>query len=140
MAASLASNDNRDLWAESKRINGTGKSAPSTIDGKTGDRPIASVFADKYQSLYNSVSCCNDDMFQLESQISQSVSNKCCNNSCYCSHVICVSQLQDAMKCLKAGKSDGFLSTDHIIHECPELLTHVSILFSCMVSHGFSPK
>ena len=136
----VGGNNNRDLWVESKKINSAGKLSPSSIDGKTGDGPIATVFADKYRSLYNSVSFSDDEMTQLESQISQAVSDRCCNGNCYCSHSVNVSDIRSAMRGLKADKSDGFLSTDHILHGGPDLLIHLSILFTSMVSHGFSPS
>ena len=78
-------------------------------------------------------------MIELQSSISEEIDNSCCLGACKCSHVISVNALGDAMRSLKAGKSDGFLSTDCIIHGCPELIAHFSILFTCMVRHGFSP-
>ena len=41
---------------------------------------------------------------------------------------------------MKAGKDDGLLSTDHVIHGCPELFIHLSILYTSMIRHGFSPS
>ena len=56
-------------------------------------------------------------------------------------HIVLVQvSVQNVVKGLKGSKSDGFSSTDHILHGRPDLLTHLSFLFTCMVSHGFSPS
>jgi hypothetical protein len=40
---------------------------------------------------------------------------------------------------LKPGKSDGQLSTDHIINAPRDLITHLSLLFTAMLRHGIAP-
>lgn len=139
MADSLSSDGSRDLWTESKKINSVGKPCPSNVDGKTGDKDIASVFADNYKKLYNSVSFQPDDMLQLETDLNNRIRLQCCRSDCYCSHCVSVPDIQGALKFLKAGKCDGVLSSDHILNACHELFVHLSLLFTTMIRHGFAP-
>ena len=139
MAESLCSNAGRDLWIEAKKINSSGKPCPSNVDGQIGDDAISSVFADNYKSLYNSVSFSPGEMCNLEIEISQHISDKCCTGACKSPHAISGESVREAIGYLKADKCDGILSTDHILNGCSQLVIHLSMLFSGMVRHGFSP-
>ena len=44
MAEDIASNNSRNLWQETKRIKGSNKSLPMSIDGVAGDKNIADAF------------------------------------------------------------------------------------------------
>ena len=140
MADSLNSDSSRDFWTESKKINSVGKPSPSSVDGKTGDPAIASVFAKNYSSLYNSVSFDQSAMSRLESDLNDQIGSRCCGSDCYCSHFVSVMDIRSAIKFLKSGKSDGVLSTDYILNAGSDLFTHFSFLFSAMVRHGFVPS
>ena len=140
MANSLNSNNSRDLWSECKKINSISKPSPSNVDGTTGDANISSVFANNYERLYNSVSYDCSEMSELQSDIDSRVHDLCCNSSCNCNHFVSIADLQGALQLLKSGKSDGTLSTDHIIHASSDLLVHLSLLFTCMIRHGYSPS
>ena len=50
-------------------------------------------------------------------------------------------EVQDAMRRLKPGKNDGSpgLSSDYFIHAYSELSVHISLLFSSLIVHGFTP-
>lgn len=138
MAHSLASGDARDLWTETKKINSAGKPTPSTMDGVTGDKPIADVFASSYEALYNSVSYDRNDMEALQADILERVSDTCCGGKCSKPHHVTPDIVDGALNRINKGKSDGVISTDHLIQSCPELRVHLSILFTCMVRHGFA--
>ena len=139
MADSLNSDDSRDLWSESKKINSMGKPCPSSVDGKTGDANIATVFADNCRTLYNSVSFDPDEMSRLESELSSRVRSCCCSSSCHGSHTFNVPDVRRAIGFFKGGKRDGVLSTDHVINAGPDFAAHFSLLCSIMISHGYSP-
>ena len=139
MAESLCSNAGRDLWIEAKKINSSGKPCPSNVDGQIGDDAVSSVFADNYKSLYNSVSFSPGEMCNLEIEISQLISDKCCTGACKSPHAISGESVREAIGYLKADKCDGILSNNHILNGCSQLVIHLSMLFSGMVRHGFSP-
>ena len=137
MTDSLNSDFQRDLWRECRKINSVGKPSPSNVDGGTGDADIASVFARKYKELYNSVSFSEFVMSELQSRIQHDIINICCCGKCDSRHEISVDDVRAALGHLKAGKDEGLLSTDHVIHGCPELFIHLSILYTSMIRHGF---
>ena len=57
------------------------------------------------------------------------------------SHAISDSSVSDAIKKLKIGKSDGYdgLTSDYIINGTPLLTHYLSLLFSLMLSHCYTP-
>ena len=140
MASSLSSNDRRDLWSECRKINRAKKPTPSSMNSVSGDDNIASVFARNYDSLYSSVSYNPLDMRSLERGIDDRIAHSCNEHQCYDHHSVDVTDLRKAVSLLKAGKSDGVLSTDHIIKAPDELLVHFSFLFTLMIKHGHCPS
>ena len=56
-------------------------------------------------------------------------------------HCITVPHVQVAIKKLKAAKSESTdqLVSDHFINGTDRLFTFISLLFTCMLSHGVSP-
>ena len=129
MAQSLNSSCQRDFWSESKKINSISKPKPSNVDGALGDDNISSVFALKYEELYNNVSFDSDDMLDLENDQKNLIDQYCCNDNCACNHSVNYADLGEAMKFLKSGKSDVDLSTDHLINAPAELNVHLLFLF-----------
>ena len=57
------------------------------------------------------------------------------------SFTVTMDAIINAIKHLKPGKSDGFdgLSTDYFINGSPLLSEYLSCLFTCMLSHCFTP-
>ena len=66
----------------------------------------------------------------------------CCSYGDH-SHAISDSSVDDAIKKLKIGKSDGYdhdgLTSDYIINGTPLLTHYLSLLFSLMLSHCYTP-
>ena len=50
----LADNDSRDFWKEIKGVSNAKMPLPTSILGVTGERNIASVWRDHYNSVFNS--------------------------------------------------------------------------------------
>ena len=69
MVEVLISNRSRDLWSEVKRMKGRSRKSACTIDGVNGDKDIADIFSEKYNTLYNSVPFDKDDMLCIRSTI-----------------------------------------------------------------------
>ena len=103
MAEALISNRSRDSWSEVKRMKGRSRKSACTIDGVNGDKDIAVLFSDKYNTLYNSVTFDNDDMFCIRSTIDHSLQN--IRSSGY---VITPADIRIAVHNFKSGKGDGF--------------------------------
>ena len=52
---------------------------------------------------------------------------------------VTASDVLNSLKETKLGKSAGFdgLAAEHFIHSHASITVHLSLLFSCMLSHGF---
>ena len=66
MAEALSENHSRDLWSEVKRKSKSSNTASAFIDNASGNEDICQVFAEKYESLYQSVSFNPADMDLLK--------------------------------------------------------------------------
>jgi hypothetical protein len=142
LSTSLQSNCKRDFWKEAKRIGGKNQSLVNMIDGEHGNDNISKVFASNYRELYNSVPFDKKDMDKLLSKLAVNIDVECMSNKCYSSHVIKVNDVIASMAKLKIGKSDGVnnLRSDALINGCDSLFTHISLLFSALLKHGFTPN
>ena len=97
---------------------------------------IAELFAEKYSTLYNSVSYDVSDMSDIRSELNESIIE-----SITFDHAVTATDVLCAIKQLKAGKRDGSLGlvSDHYINACDELSIHVAMLFSALLVHGLAP-
>lgn len=133
-AESVLNGKNRDLWLEVKKINGI-KSAPaSTIDGQSSPDNIASIFADKYQDLYNSVPYNVKDMSDIRNELTKRISTVGFSEDYHVSQ----DDVSAAIRGLKPNKNDGGrgLSTNHFKHGSSELARHTAYLFTGLLTHG----
>ena len=65
LASSLNDKNVSSFWNSVKKINSASNRIASNVDGVNGDDNIVSVFADKYEALYNMVSYNVEDMTAL---------------------------------------------------------------------------
>ena len=77
-------------------------------------------------------------MRELYSDVNDRIT--CCSYGDH-SHAISDRSVDDAIKKLKIGKSDGYdgLTSDYIINGTPLLIHYLSLLFSLMLSHCYTP-
>ena len=139
MAESIINNDHRSFWTEVKLVNNKTSGVPNMIDGAMGDEPISDVFIDKYKNLYNSVSFDSNDMDSLLTKVDKLINGDC--NVDHTNSVIKVNDVVEAISQIKHGKKDGYslIYTDHFINGTNKLYIMLSLLFSSMIVHGFSP-
>ena len=132
MAQSILSDGSRGVWSEVRKIKGEKGKMACSMDGCNDNDDIANIFSDKYMELYNSVTYDTSEMKSIESSVLSRILNSSCSD-----YIITVT---DAY--LKSGKSDGSegLSSDHFIHGTHRFYVILSILFTSMLSHGFSQK
>ena len=73
--------------------------------------------------------------------MSDNVVSKCCNGLCDTSHNITTQDVINAIAKLKPYKVDGKFETysDNLINASPNLYVHLSILFTCMLTHNSVP-
>ncbi len=138
MAESLMNNASRNFWSEVKKVRGSNKSMPNQIDGAIDPSEIANTFADKYKTIFNSVTYDNTDMHNLIKQLDDIMQSQ---HPCSCNHATTVDNIKQGIKHLRKGKHDGYMGhhTDHLIHGTDKLNTMLSNLFTSMLHHSFTP-
>ncbi len=138
MASAIASNTDRDLWEEIRKMN-SGPPAVNVLDGKTDSIDIANGFAEKYDTLYNSVGYDGDELQNIMDQIDSAISLDSPNST---THYVSITEIVEAIKMLNPKKCDGNhgLFTNHFKNAPHRLALHLSHLFSSMLTHGCTPS
>ena len=139
LADALYNNDNRELWAEIRRMKGAKVSGPISIDNITEEDKIADICTKKYYDLYNSVSYDPDDMRDSCDKINNLINNQ--KNEQLNMYRIAVDDVKKAVKNLKSGKFDGEegLCSDHIRNASHHMIFFMCLVFNAMITHGVCP-
>jgi len=142
MASSLQEPNKRDFWNEIKRQNGKRNSFVNTVDGENGEGNISQLFASNYKELYNSVSYNVNDMQNILDVVDNGIIDCCSTGKCRVPHHIEVTDVKSAINKLKCNKADGVtnLMSDALLNSPLSLTTHLSLLFSACIIHGFTPE
>ncbi len=136
MADAISTNNDRVLWDEVKKMTKTNNNLPNIIDGSTGIEEISDIFAEKYDTLYNSVSYSQSDLHELKNNIDAQITNVCPNHP----HTITVQEVKNALAKLKLGKKeDSGLFSNHFIYGSERLVIMITLLFNSMLVHGIAP-
>ncbi len=142
IATAFLSSNKRNFWKEISKIRGSSKRIASIIEGCSDNISIADCFAHKYKQLFNSVHA-HDDMVHLYDNVCCDLYNmykqkQMLDDQCL---IIPFDIVDKSIKGMKSGKSDGFegLTSDYLKKGTPLLYEYLSILFSCMIKHNYSP-
>ena len=137
IASAFDSNNSRDLWAELKKLDSYGKSAPCSINGVTDNHEIADLFSKKYETLYSSVPTNNDEINEIKCEMNNELISGLCDEV----H-ISVDDITKSIANLNSQKRDGTNGTysDHFIYCSNRMKVVLSLLINCMLTHGFSPN
>ena len=137
-AECVLENRTRDFWTEIKKMNGTLRSrgCAATVDGLSSSEQIATLFADKYQHLYNTVPYDVDEMNDIRLELETMVGSEYCDEH----FIVREDEIANAISDLKFNKNDGNtgLSTNHLKYACREIDCHLSMLFSSILIHGYA--
>ena len=142
MGEAIAGKNDRVLWEEVKKMTKSSNELPSMMDGQTGIDEISKIFADKCETLYNTVSYDNHDMENLRKKIETHIENVCPNDLVQTNHKqnITVKELKDAVEMLKLGKKEeNGLYSNHFKYGSERLFVLLTLLFNSMLSHGMAP-
>ena len=142
MGEAIAGKNDRILWDEVRKMTKSNNELPSMIDGQTGIDEISKIFADKCETLYNSVSYDNHDMDNLKKEIETHIENVCPNDLVQPTYkqTITVKELKDAVEMLKLGKKEeNGLYSNHFKYGSERLFILLTLLFNSMLSHGIAP-
>jgi hypothetical protein len=127
-----------DFFKEVKKYRGQKHTFSNTMNNTSGDdSKIAQVFADEYQSLYNS---CEYDITFPESMF-ESLSVLCSQNEKY-SVEVSAADIELALKHIKNDKADGTveLVSNHFIKSPQILKTYLAQLLSLCITHCYMPS
>ena len=128
--------DPRNAWNNCHKLRGNSKKVPSMVDDVIGDKNISGVFSNKYSTLLNSVGVDSEKIEHLKANIESDLIR--CNPE----FIVCIDDISDALKSLKSGKSDGDLGiySDHLLYGTEKLFYYLTMLFNCMLTHGYTPS
>ena len=129
----ILSDGSRGVWPEVRKIKRKKGKMACSMDGCNDNDDIANIFSEKYMELYNSVPYDTSEMKSIESSVLSRILNSSCSD-----YIITVTDVMNAIAHLKSGKSDG----SEGLFSVPSHRFYVilSILFTSMLSHGFSPN
>ena len=136
IAHAFLENRSRDFWSEISKMRRKTHRTPSIVEGFSNDEDISSCFSSYYEELYNSVSFDSVEWSDLYKTINNKICNECIN------HIVNVNAVENSIKKLKHGKSDGFdgLTSDYLINASPLFYVYLSHLFTNMLYYCFTPK
>lgn len=136
MAEAICSNNNRDLWDETKKITPTRNLISNNVDGMSNSEDISQVFANKFGQLYQSVPTDNVEINRINDELKYKIMNENSVNEC---NLTC-NDIDLAIRKLNKNKNDGNLGfySDHLILSTSYFKTSVAMLINCMFIHGYS--
>ena len=125
----------RDFWAEVGRLSKPERrSPPLVVDGVTGDKQIATLWANKLNVLYNTHST------MLRDKIRKTLIESC--SPCQLFETsITIEDVIESIVHLKNGKKDSTtLSSDHLKSACCIVSDPLSDFFTSVLRHGYMPS
>ncbi len=138
----------RNYWLEVKKINKTKKPMIAEINGLTSASDVANLFADQYSELYSSVQSEPDQLSDIRMLVNNSISQICkryddsqCNKH-KLFPIIDMSHVATAVKALNSGKNDSIdnVYSDSFKHASEFYVYCISLIFNCMLCHGYAPN
>ena len=142
MAETIANNQNRNLWAEAKKIKQTNSSIPNVVDNYSGAENINSLFAEKFKNLYNSVGFNEKDLDYLRSKLNIAIEKDCNDNELTADNfsLVNVNDVKLAITRFKSNKKEeNGLNVNHFKLKSNRLYIVLSLLFNSMLVHGIAP-
>ena len=145
VVSAFRNKDTREFWGSLRRMRGQGKINSYIVEGQTDSQSISNCFADSYKLVYNQVGYNSNEMYDLYSNVTNDIIECTCtgmsNMSCI-THTISSKLISESVKGMKPGKNDGFdgLTSDYLKNGSEMLFNYLSLLFTCMLRHSFSPS
>ena len=135
LAHSFALKKKASFCSDINRLNNKGATKHSpVVDGVSGTKNIANIFASKFSSLLNkhSSSLRNSLLASIKSSLSESDLS---------SVTISEVDVSSAISQLKSHKSDASgITTEHLKFASPVICNHLSLLFTTILCHGYMPQ
>ena len=108
--------------------------APPHIGGNTEPHDIAECFNQAFSNA-----CFNS--YSDEASIASLKVRLCNLDVNVTKNTFCVSDIENALKCLKNGKAAGYdgIVKEHLLYAHPSIIVHIMFLFNIMTLHCFVP-
>jgi hypothetical protein len=136
MAEALNENNSRNFWNEVKKVNDNRIQYPSHVDNINNASDIASLFASKYEALYNSVPSNKTLLNEIYKNLDSDIRN-------INIHDMQISEVHivKAFQKIKNDKADSEhkLFSNHLKYAPVSLYRYLACLFNGMIVHGYTP-
>ena len=112
MAKSVVRGNTREFWYEVKGIKECKYTVTASVDGEFDDGCIADLFANKYNTLYNSVPYDPSELRKMHDTVDAIILEKSEKSN------ITIDDVRTSIASLKPGNADGRsgVLADHIMH------------------------
>ena len=136
MAEAIVQNNSRDLWKEINKMKPRSKVIPPHVDGCTDNKAVCDIFANKYQTLFNSVPSNKTSMRDIKDRMNHKIRMTVSKPE------VTIAKLKEAISKLKSHKSDGDIGliSDMIIQAPDAWLKMLADLVTSMLCHGYCPE
>jgi hypothetical protein len=134
LATKMLKQDTKDFWKAIKTTNHSSiKVQATTINDTTGKDNICNMWKAHYEELLNSARDTSK-----EADVVSALENIESDDQ----FRITPDDMYNAIKQLKAGKSAGLdgLMSEHLTNAAPQLNVLLSLVFNCMLTHGYLPS
>ena len=135
MAESESTNNQRDLWLETKKLTSIKRPSTHVVDGACSSEDISEVFVSKYETLCQSIPTDANYLQSIYRDIRAGVEY---DDKWYSS--ITVGDGIDCLKSNKHGKQDGNygLTSDHLLNSSNTFKIVLPMVMSSMMVHGYN--
>ena len=136
LSQSLLEGTCNNFWNLVKHLKNKSAKIANVVDGCISEDSICELFAIKYEVLYNLVSFKENGISKVKSVTDSSNTINCQSGKCYSSHTVNVSDICNAIKCLKKGKGDGFHTcmSDYTINGTKTASIYLSLVMSVFLA------
>ena len=127
LATSFAEKRKNSFWTHVRKLNSSSSTLAPTIDGVSGSRNIANVFASKLKDTLNT----HSSSFHLHSSTQLTESD-------VCDVEFSEADVLEAIARLKSGKSDAEgVCSEHMIMASSALANPLAMFFTSLLRHGY---
>ena len=137
MAEAIYENKSRNFFEEVKRINTSKACKTASINNESDPHKIASIFAEKYATLFNSVPSDSQRLIDIDEILSKKL-----DEVNYSEATVTGDMVAKAAAKLKKGKSDGIegLISNHVIYATDLFYYKFAQVATAVLVHGHHPR
>ena len=133
IAKHFLAKDTKSFWKAVKKLSNDTATLSSTINGISGQQPIAKLWQVHFHKLLNDAKECNEKVYVINRLLN--ANNDTFNSSS-------TLEMYNAINDLKLGKSPGLdgIQSEHYKYASPKIACVVKMLFNSCFTHNYLPK